>query len=63
MELVEKYGFIEMILEKLQQFELTKTTYNALFEVYSIMSIVLSSFSMLHISSFDGTVIHKLIAI
>ena len=35
MELVEKYGFIEMILVKLQQFELTKMTYNALFEVIS----------------------------
>ena len=35
MELVEKYGFIEMILEKLQKFDLTVPIYNALFEVIS----------------------------
>ena len=35
MELVEKYGFIEMILEKLQKFDLTVPIYNALFEVVS----------------------------
>lgn len=33
MELVEKYGFITMIGEKLAPFELSVTTYNALFEV------------------------------
>ena len=43
MELVEKYGFIEMILVKLQQFELTKMTYNALFEVTSTWTIFQNS--------------------
>lgn len=35
MELVEKYGFITTIGDKLNKFELTLTTYNALFEVES----------------------------
>ena len=33
MELVEKYGFITMVREKLEHFDFTLTTYNALFEV------------------------------
>ena len=40
MELVEKYGFIEMILEKLQKFDLTVPIYNALFEVVSRLVLI-----------------------